>query len=245
MFEIIRSEYGREIKAFEFDYLGEHKGLEGIILNAEVKIYENGLYIGTRLSRDYAYFKWNEIIKIYYIFGKKEKLKIEYTEGMILLEKAKKEISINEFLTSINEAAPNAEILKIECDQDEECDYELQEDRLREIDEQDKRIEKILRDVDEDDKIEMMETWAKYLKDVLMFPFEGEIVEPQEGGSLKLGNRLTVIKIEDFDDLYGIIVGVTYKKRRYSFPLCDLEAVDRNSENFIPVDDYSMWFANR
>jgi len=62
---------------------------------------------------------------------------------------------------------------------------------------------------------------------------------------LKFGNRLTVIDIEDFDDLYGIIVGVTYKKRRYSFPLCDLEVVDRNSENFIPVDDYSIWFANR
>ncbi len=30
---------------------------------------------------------------------------------------------------------------------------------------------------------------------------------------------------------------MTFKKRRYSFPLCDLEVVDRNSENFIPVDD--------
>jgi len=128
MFEIIRSEYGREIKAFEFDYLSKHKSLESIILNAEVKIYENGLYISTRLSRDYVYLKWNEIIKIRYIFGKKEKLEIMYAEGMILLEKAKKKINIKEFLTSANEVAPDAEILKIECNQDEECDYGIQED---------------------------------------------------------------------------------------------------------------------
>lgn len=113
------------------------------------------------------------------------------------------------------------------------------------FDEQDKRIEKILGEVDEDDAIEIMETWAKYLRDKLVFPFEGEIVEPQEGGYLKPGNRLTVIGIEDFDDLYGVIAGVTYKKRRYSLPLCDLEVVDKDSENFTPVDDYSMWFANR
>lgn len=140
---------------------------------------------------------------------------------------------------------PDVQIIKKEYNQEEECDYEITEERLIEFDEQDKRIEKILRDVDEDDEIKIMETWTKYLKDKLMFPFECEIVEPQESGSLKFGYMLTVIGIEEFDDLYGLIVCAMYKKRKYSFPLCDLGVMDKNSENFIPVDDYSMWFANR
>lgn len=245
MFEIIRSEYGREIKAFEFDYLGQHKSLESIILNADVKIYENGLHISTGLSKNYVYLKWNEIIEICYIYGKREKLEIKYTKGTILLEKVKKELNIEEFLTSVNEAVPDVEIIRRECNQDEECDYEILEERLMEFDEQDKRIEKILADVDEDDDIKIMETWTKYLKDKLVFPFEAEIIEPQEGEPLKAGDKLKVNCIEDFDDLYGVIVGVTYKKRKFSFPLCDLEVVDKDSENFTPIHDYSMWFANR
>jgi hypothetical protein len=38
---------------------------------------------------------------------------------------------------------------------------------------------------------------------------------------------------------------VTYKRGKYLFQLCDLEAVDRNSQDFTPIDDYSVWFANR
>lgn len=98
MFEIIRSEYGREIKAFEFDYLGNHKSLDSIILNAHVKIFKNGLYIGSWLSENYIYLKWNEILEICYIYGKKERIEIKYDKGTILLEKAKNEINMEECL---------------------------------------------------------------------------------------------------------------------------------------------------
>lgn len=245
MFEIIRSEYGRKINTFEFDYLGQHKSLDGVILNADVKLYEKGLLITTQLSEKYVYLKWDEITEINYIKGKGEKLQINYAKGTIVLEKAKKELDVNEFLTLVSEAAPDIYIIKTECKHDEEYRCDIPEERLKEFDEQDKRIAKILEGIDEDDDIKMLEIWAKYLKDKLKFPFEAEIIEPQEGGFLRAGDRVNVNCIEDFDDLYGVIASVSYKKIKYSFPLCDLETVDKDSDNFSAVDDYSMWFANR
>lgn len=50
MLQIIRSEYGREINAFEFGYLAGHVSLDSIILNAVIKIFENGLYISSGLQ---------------------------------------------------------------------------------------------------------------------------------------------------------------------------------------------------
>lgn len=114
-----------------------------------------------------------------------------------------------------------------------------------EFDEQDKRIAKVLEGIDEDNDIEVMETWMKYLKENLQFPFEAEISEYQEEGPLKAGYKLQVKGIEDFDDLYGVIAEVNYKGRKYSFPMCNLEATDKQSVNYIPVDDYCVWFANR
>lgn len=245
MLQIIRSEYGREIKAFEFDYLGGHVSLEGIILNAAVKIFENGLFIGTGLRCSHVYLKWEEIVEIRHLYRKREKLEIEYSKGKILLEKTKQEISSEDFLFLVGEAAPVVSIIRKASERDEEgSDCEIPEERLIAFDEQDKRIEKILTDIDEDDQTEKMKAWSGYLEDNLEFPFKAEISEPQEGGFLKTGNRLEVTGIESFDDVYGIIVSVIYKERKYSLPLCDLEAVDRDYENFTLVDDYSVWFAN-
>lgn len=245
MLQIVRSEYGKEINAFEFDYLGGHESLEGIILNATVKIFENGLFIGTGLKSGHAYLKWDEIIDICYLYGKRETLEIRYSKGKILLEKAKREVNIEEFLASAREAMPDVSIVTKACSQNEIYDYGISEKRLAEFDMQDKRIEKILADADEDDEIVIMETWMRYLEEHFEFPFEAEINEPQDGGFLKMGDRLNVDGIKDCDDFYGTIVRVTYKGGKYPFPLCDLEAVDRDSQNFTLVGDYSMWFASR
>lgn len=245
MLQIVHSEYGREINAFALDYLGGHARLEGIILNAAVKVFENGLYVGTSLKSGHTYLKWDEIIDIVYLYGKRETLEIRCSKGKILLEKAKQEVCIEELITLVMEAAPGIPIVRKECCQNEIYDYEISEKRLAEFDMQDKRIEKILADADEDDEIEIMEAWMRYLEEHLEFPFEAEINEPQEGGFLKMRDRLKVDGIKDCDDFYGMIVSVTYKREKYLFPLCDLEAVDRNSQNFTLINDYSAWFANR
>lgn len=244
-FEVIRSEYGKGMATFEFDYLGGHKNIEGILLNAGVKLYENGLLIKSGLSNDYAYLKWTDIICINYMLGNRDSFEIEYSKGRIILEKAKENIKMEEFLNCVSELSSDIEIKRKEDHPGSNSYYDISEERLMEFDEQDKRIEKILEGIDEDDDIEAIETWMKYLKENLQFPFEAEISEYQEEGPLKAGYKLQVKGIEDFDDLYGVIAEVNYKGRKYSFPMCDLEATDKQSVNYIPVDDYCVWFANR
>lgn len=98
---------------------------------------------------------------------------------------------------------------------------------------------------DDMDEWEVLLAWEEHLGRSLQFPFEAEVYEFQERGPLQAGDRLTVLGIEDVDDLYGIIASCRKGQRRYYFPLADLAAVDENSPNAQPTQDYRVWFANR
>ena len=98
---------------------------------------------------------------------------------------------------------------------------------------------------DNTDEWQVMLTWEDHLERNLQFPFEAEVHEFQEYGPLQAGDRLTVLGIEDVDDLYGVIVSCRRNRRRYDFPLADLAAIGEDSPNAQPVRDYRVWFANR
>jgi hypothetical protein len=106
-----------------------------------------------------------------------------------------------------------------------------------------KEGERILKVIDGAE--DAVEAWNSHLNTVLTFPFEAEISEPQDRGSLKYGDSVTVLGISDTDDLYGILVDITCGRKRYVFPLCDLNALDEKSKNYTPIKDYCVWFANR
>lgn len=92
---------------------------------------------------------------------------------------------------------------------------------------------------------QVMLAWEKHLSQSLRFPFEAEVDEFQERGPLRAGDRLTVLRIEIVDDLYGVIVSCRKGRQRYDFPLADLAAIDEGSPNAQPIRDYRVWFANR
>jgi len=92
---------------------------------------------------------------------------------------------------------------------------------------------------------EEMEAWDIYLKQVLVFPFEAKVTEPQDRGPLDYGEQVQVQSIAEADDPYGILVHVVRGKKRLVFPLCDLTPLDQKSPNYTPVRDYCVWFANR
>jgi hypothetical protein len=112
-------------------------------------------------------------------------------------------------------------------------------------DEQDLRIQKILAGVEEENIFKALYKWEEYLNTELNFPFEAVICQYQERGVLKEGDRLMVKGIAGSDDLYGILVKASIQRKRYVFPLFDLEVVDKKSVNYLPIDDYCTWFANR
>lgn len=107
------------------------------------------------------------------------------------------------------------------------------------------RIQKVLDGVDEDNEMTAFYAWKDYLEKKLRFPFEAEVSEIQERGPLQAGDQVTVIGIEDVEDLYGILVKITSRKGSFVFPLCDLKAASTKSHNYEPLDDYDVWFANR
>jgi len=111
--------------------------------------------------------------------------------------------------------------------------------------EEGKRIAKVLGGVDEDDEMAALDAWEEHLSKSLVFPFEAEVAEFQDRGPLQAGDRVKVTGIGLVDDLYGVIVDLRRGRRKYAFPLCDLEVTDKHSPNYQIVRDYAVWFANR
>lgn len=50
MLEVIKSEYGKDIMNFEFDYFGDYPKFDIVIINERIKLYEKGLLILAEFS---------------------------------------------------------------------------------------------------------------------------------------------------------------------------------------------------
>jgi hypothetical protein len=111
--------------------------------------------------------------------------------------------------------------------------------------EEGKGIHAVLAEVDPDDEMAAFEAWKEHLKKVLSFPFEAVVDEFQERSPLRAGEQVTVESLADVVGLYGVLVKVKQKRRQYDFPLCDLEATEPNSSNYLFLREYVVWFANR
>jgi len=134
---------------------------------------------------------------------------------------------------------------------------EIEEDRAEDIEdiyktrswnwlgEEGKRIQKVLTGIDEENEMEAPKAWEKYLEKALTFPFIAKVLGYQDRGPLQYGDKVSVKKISLLDDHYGIIVEVRRGHKKYDHPLSDLEVINRDSPNYQPIKDYSVWFANR
>jgi hypothetical protein len=107
-------------------------------------------------------------------------------------------------------------------------------------------INRILAGIGMEDELAQMEAWRDHFAANLTFPFKAVVDEGQERGSpVRAGDKVTVLALEDVDDLYGVIVRVKHKFSAFSLPLCDLKALDKASPNYEPVYLHALWFANR
>lgn len=104
------------------------------------------------------------------------------------------------------------------------------------LDEQGKRIAAVLA---------AEEGWEGYLEEHLTFPFEAEVDEFQSRGPIQAGDQVRVTGVSMEDEMYGIIADVKLGRRKYAFPLADLEVLDLQSPNYQIIRDYRVWFANR
>jgi len=90
--------------------------------------------------------------------------------------------------------------------------------------------------------------WQEHLAKVVRFPFDARVEDLSARCPLRFGEVVRVIALEEtdeVDDMYGLFAIVQTDRGSDTLPLCDLCAVDQSSENYQPLDDYAVWFANK
>jgi len=96
--------------------------------------------------------------------------------------------------------------------------------------------------------------WMKWLGENLVFPFTVKRIADDGGAyftntakheSFRLGHTMKVLNLICEDDLYGVIVKVREGRRVGSVPLCELKVIPEDDRNFLAVNEYVVWFANR
>ncbi len=97
-------------------------------------------------------------------------------------------------------------------------------------------------------------SWETWLQQNLKFPFLVKRMEDEDDAyfsdtakldPFRLGHEMEVLDIEVEDDYYGVILKVKEGGKRGNVPLCDVEVTTIENENFWPVREYVVWFANR
>jgi len=90
---------------------------------------------------------------------------------------------------------------------------------------------------------QLYQKWTKYLSENLKFPIETKVVESGKG-KIRNGAKIKLLDIEDYDDMYGIFGIGKYEREAVTYPICNLEAIDKKSKNYELLRDYVIWFAN-
>ena len=95
--------------------------------------------------------------------------------------------------------------------------------------------------------------WNVWLSENLVFPFELKRMEDlnsnpffdNDDETFSFRHTMKVLTIEDEDADYSILVKVREGRQSEVVPLCDVEVTSRQDQNFWPVREYVVWFANR
>ena len=114
------------------------------------------------------------------------------------------------------------------------------------------RIEAVLSEVERpQDDASHLPVWHSYLMSKLTLPFQAEVAEWQEESqekehSLQCDDIVTVRRIVEakLGVEYGLLAEIDYQPKPILFSLAELEALDKQSPNFILIQDYACWFVH-
>lgn len=112
------------------------------------------------------------------------------------------------------------------------------------IQEVDEFYAELFKGVDVEDEYALLDKWEEHLSQMLNFPFETKVAETDRGG-FKIGTRIKLLDLDDYDDKYGIFGIGKGETGAVTFPICNLEATDKESKNYELLRNYVVWFANR
>lgn len=107
------------------------------------------------------------------------------------------------------------------------------------------RISKILHGVDPHNEMKCLQKWVEHLDKELTFPIQAIVSESEDNWLIKSGDKVEIKSLTHIVDMYGVIASIRLNGKKYEFPLCDLEVIDKTRTDFQLIEDYGTWFANR
>ena len=107
------------------------------------------------------------------------------------------------------------------------------------------RISKILMGVNPKNEMKCLKKWIDHLDKELNFPIQAIVSDSENRGPVKNGDKILIKSLHDIVDMYGIIASIIFNRKKYMFPLCDLEVIDKTKADFQLIEDYKTWFSNR
>lgn len=108
------------------------------------------------------------------------------------------------------------------------------------------RIQTVLAGIDREDDYRARMAWREFLQRRLEFPFFAVVDVGPPYGPVRPETRVAVSDLNIVvDDTYGVLAELGGGPNGQLHPLCDLRIDDGKSQNFQPVHDYCVWFANR
>jgi len=171
----------------------------------------------------------------------------------ITLKQMPEKFIINSEISGCDWTSYNIEVCDIELakERDRISDVEKIIDKLEDkyayahLEDEGKRIMIILKGISSNDEKSAIKRWNEYLKSNLKLPENMEISEFQEVMELNFNDKINVQKIKGIDYEKGIIINGLWKEQNIDFPLCDLDVINKQSNNYQIVKDYCVWFANK
>lgn len=107
------------------------------------------------------------------------------------------------------------------------------------------RISKILKNLNPEDEMKCLQKWVNHLDHELTFPIQAIVTDSEDNWLIKCGDKVVIKSLPHIVDMYGIIASIKLNGKKYEFPLCDLEVVDKGIIDYQLIDDYRTWFANK
>ena len=108
-----------------------------------------------------------------------------------------------------------------------------------------KRISKILDKVNPHNEMKSLQKWVEHLDEKLTFPIQAIVSNSEDDWLIKSGDKILIKSLPHIVDMYGIIASIKLEGKKYDFPLCDIEVVDKSKADYQLINDYRTWFANR
>ena len=107
------------------------------------------------------------------------------------------------------------------------------------------RISKILHGVNPHNEMKCLQKWVEHLDKELIFPIQATVSESEDNWLIKSRDKVLIKSLPHIVDMYGIIATIILNGKKYEFPLCDLDVIDKTRADFQLIDDYRTWFANK